>query len=471
MQYDVSTNQIVGLVQKSNSLTGFPDTFSYPAESASQIENFITSNHVSSLAYVNMAQPFNLNAPSFCLPIYGKDNKFTGDEVLLRWRTILKEAEDVGIEVLGVSSDGDSCLLKNTVHIGTKLRTRLLKYPSIMPCGNKLISLTHLNIFMKTFSKDAHGLSKNDIEPKDKMNFDVPESQATAQYLVLMSRILESDEYTLKENCITYNCYTCLELNGHTLFVIIERLRKISKEELFLPWLFSSQQYILALDILHRLKRIQLQSDVVNVCSDDSRYLMKFPKNQPKRDNVRYVQSLPDRNEINVVVLLAKDASIKDATNLGMKTTDDLQSKLPPVSISSEENYCEETLDEQRETSGFVAVTTKSGRTIILRKNSLCLLLSESSLKLSSDRSKRVKQNDTTLRNIHNEKNDKSEHPFVEKEKIQIDEWVHFSKSDVGLVLRFSYLTGKVKVKEFPKKIVPVKPPTKNTRSIRVHTL
>ncbi|KAF5298551.1 hypothetical protein FQA39_LY11752 [Lamprigera yunnana] len=253
IQYDASTNQIVGLVQKPNSLTGFPDTFSYPSESASQIENFVTSNHVSSLAYVNMAQPFNLNAPSCCLPIYGKNNKFTGDEVLLRWRTILKQAEYVGIEVLGVSSYGDSCL----------------------SCGG-------LNL--KNYSKE-------------------------------------------------YN-----------------------KESLL-------------------------------------------------------------------------------------------------------------------QTSGFVIVTTKCGRTIIVRKTSLCLLLSESSLKLSSDRSKRVKQNDTTLRNIHKEKNDKSKHPFVEKEKIQIDEWVDFSKSDVGLVLGFSYLTGKGKVKEFPKETVPVKPPTKNARGIRVHTI
>ncbi|KAF5298572.1 hypothetical protein FQA39_LY11773 [Lamprigera yunnana] len=125
IQYDSSTNQIVGVVQKPNSLTGFPDTFSYPAESASQIKNFITSNHVSSLSYVNMAQPFNLNAPSFCLPIYGKDNKLTGDDVLLRWRTILKEAEDVGIEVLGVSSDGDSCLLKS-ISITSKLPHAIL---------------------------------------------------------------------------------------------------------------------------------------------------------------------------------------------------------------------------------------------------------------------------------------------------------------------------------------------------------
>ncbi|KAF5294572.1 hypothetical protein FQA39_LY13331 [Lamprigera yunnana] len=428
IQYDASTNQIVGLVQKPNSLTGFPDTFSYPAESASQTENFITSNHVLSLSYVNMAQPFNLNAPLFCLPIYGKDNKFTSDEVLFGWRTILKEAEDVGIEVLGVSSDGDSCLLKS-ISITSKL-----------------------------------------------------------PYAVLELWILESDKYTLKENCITYNCYTCLELNGHALIVILERLREICKEELFLPWLFSSQVCKSVFEDT-RLKRIQLQSDVVNVCSNYSRYLMKFPRNQPNRDIIRNIQSLPDKNEINVVVLRAKDTSIKDAINLRMETTDDLRSILPPLSISSEANYCEETLDEKREvnvqnstanieffenndiggftredltllqscgglnlkdyskeynkesllqTSGFVVVTTKCGRTIIVRKTSLCLILSESSLKLSSDRSKRVKQNDTTLRNIHKEKNDKSEHFFEKKEKIQIDEWVDFSKSDVGLVLGFS---------------------------------
>ncbi|KAF5288005.1 hypothetical protein FQA39_LY15559 [Lamprigera yunnana] len=223
---------------------------------------------------------------------------------------------------------------------------------------------------METFSKDRHGFSKNDIQPKGKMNFDVPGNQATAQYLVLMQS-----------------------------------------------------------------------------------------------------------NEINVVVLRAKDASIKDATNLSVETTDDLRSKHPTVSISSEENYCEETLHEEKEvnvqnstanieffennniggftkedltllqsfgglnlkdyskeynkegilkTSGFVVVTRKCGSTIIVRKTSLYWLLSESS-----------------LRNIHKEKNDKSERPFMEKEKIQIDEWVGFSKSDekgclVGLVLGFS---------------------------------
>ncbi|KAF5279770.1 hypothetical protein FQA39_LY05460 [Lamprigera yunnana] len=108
---------------------------------------------------------------------------------------------------------------------------------------------------METYLKDRNGLSKIEIDPKDKMNFNA------------------------------------------------------------------------VVNILHRLKRIQLQSDIVNVCSKDSQYLIKLPRNQPKRDKF---------------VLRTKDAAIKDATNLGMETTDDLRCKLPPVPISSKDNYCEE---------------------------------------------------------------------------------------------------------------------------------
>ncbi|KAF5298573.1 hypothetical protein FQA39_LY11774 [Lamprigera yunnana] len=298
---------------------------------------------------------------------------------------------------------------------------------------------------METFSKDRHDLSKNDIEPKDKMNFDVPESQATAQYLVLMQRsleslwyvmfflqiwrswILESEEYTLKENCITYNCYTCLELNGHALIVIIERLREIYKEELFLPWLFSSQvcKNFFGATSSDRSKRVK-QNDTI---------LRNIHKEKNDKSEHPFVEK--EKIQIDEWVDFSK-SDVGLVLGFSYLTGKGKVKEFPKETVP-------------------VKPPTKNARGI--RVHTI------------SDRSKRVKQNDTILRNIHKEKNDKSEHPFVEKEKIQIDEWVDFSKSDVGLVLGFSYLTGKGKVKEFPKETVPVKPPTKNARGIRVHTM
>jgi hypothetical protein len=59
-----------------------------------------------------MAQPMEPNAPSFCLSVFGTNNKFSADTVLARWKTITDVLKQQNIEILGVSSDGDSRLLK-----------------------------------------------------------------------------------------------------------------------------------------------------------------------------------------------------------------------------------------------------------------------------------------------------------------------------------------------------------------------
>ena len=53
--------------------------------------------------------------------------------------------------------------------------------------------------------------------------------------------ILCDDAYSLTENFISLNSYLCAEINAHSLTLIILFLKKESKEECFLPWLFSSQ--------------------------------------------------------------------------------------------------------------------------------------------------------------------------------------------------------------------------------------
>lgn len=63
------------------------------------------------------------------------------------------------------------CCIQDTIHIGTKLRNRLL-VPSIhLPPGFRLISVTHLKVLINNVSKDFHGLVMKDICPDDRQNY------------------------------------------------------------------------------------------------------------------------------------------------------------------------------------------------------------------------------------------------------------------------------------------------------------
>lgn len=94
-------------------------------------------------------------------------------------------------------------------HIGTKARSRVLKKSRRAPIGQKVISVTHLTYLMQHVSKDKHGLTPYDVEPKDRQNFlsvekicaervisclseYVPESQGTAMFLKALNYCLYS---------------------------------------------------------------------------------------------------------------------------------------------------------------------------------------------------------------------------------------------------------------------------------------
>lgn len=59
-----------------------------------------------------MAQPAKPKSPSFCLTLFGTDNKFHFQHVSSRWNFIERTLRAFDIEVLGYSSDGDSRCLK-----------------------------------------------------------------------------------------------------------------------------------------------------------------------------------------------------------------------------------------------------------------------------------------------------------------------------------------------------------------------
>lgn len=95
--------------------------------------------------------------------------------------------------------------------------------------------------------------------------------------------IKQHKTYTLAKNWLTLNTYTCVELNGHALLLIIEKFRADGNTELFLPWLFSSQPCekffrqtrsmtstfatkvnFDMLDLLQRRHRIQAINDIIS---------------------------------------------------------------------------------------------------------------------------------------------------------------------------------------------------------------
>ena len=289
-------------------------------------------------AYVYMAQSMSLNAPPFCLACIGSNNKFTALHVLLRWKYIYEECTKRGMLVLSFGGDGDSRIMsamkqsvsllcskeplikdvpsspfvprvpntwkewfqihpkstvsyvQDIVHVGVKLKSRLLKPSVLLPMGPQFCaSGNHLQIVRMEYGKDEHNLRERDVTHKDKQNFDavlhimnschllktIPEAKGTAVYVEMMKCVVDSyldkslspldriekawyanffarywkqwmllsDKYTLKDNFLTSNAYQCIELNAHALitFLMNARDNANSNDVVFLPWLLGSQ--------------------------------------------------------------------------------------------------------------------------------------------------------------------------------------------------------------------------------------
>lgn len=88
--YDSHTNQMIGLVLPFDEANGMPRTLSFIAKSEEDIRNYMKLPQ-SSLVYIIVAQPLKRNSPPFILSICGTDNKFQTDNILKRWKHIVKE--------------------------------------------------------------------------------------------------------------------------------------------------------------------------------------------------------------------------------------------------------------------------------------------------------------------------------------------------------------------------------------------
>ena len=203
-----------------------------------------------------MAQSLCLTAPPFCLSCIGSDNKFTAQHVMLRWKHIYEECTKTGLLVLSFGGDGDSRIMDamkqfvslmsaskepllqsipssslvprisatwkewfcvhprltvsyvhDVVHVGIKLKSRLLKPSILLPVGpNFFASGNHLQMVRMAYGKDQHNLRECDINHKDKQNFDsvlhimasvhllstIPEAKSTFVYVNIMASTVDS---------------------------------------------------------------------------------------------------------------------------------------------------------------------------------------------------------------------------------------------------------------------------------------
>lgn len=238
VEYHPATNQIIGFVLPLN-CHGMPIALTYMADSAERIKEYMINNIPrSKLVYLILAQPMKENTPPFILSIFGTDNKFSTEDVLKRWKYTNTELMKFGIKVLGVSSDGDTRLLRgmkintqlgsvnnefdffnikssdvsyvqDTIHIGTKLRNRILTPSIVLPMGKKIVSISHLKILIGQFPKEDHKLVMSDLSYEDRQNFHsleklmdpcvrsslqrfIPDSEATIQYIDICFKVTES---------------------------------------------------------------------------------------------------------------------------------------------------------------------------------------------------------------------------------------------------------------------------------------
>lgn len=373
--------------------------------------------------------------------------------------------------------------VQDIIHIATKLRNFLLRTllgRKIVPFGNKFITVKHLFTLLVMFTKDVHQLTETVLNPKDKQNFEsvrrmcdakvidllkkeVINSEATALFLEMIRDIVDSytapnlmpleriekifyptfilriwrdyisksKKYNLENNFLTMNCYSCIELNAHSLIQIMLYLKENNMEHLFMPTLYSSQQCestfrqlrsfsstfstvtnCTVKGALSRINRIQYLNEV--------RHLTKFcyPRLANQNDTVQQ-HKLPSQQEISDVIARCKSDAInmaakfgliskkstKAATTCNIKTSETkpikrCEAPVVPIrnfSISDFKNialkdYSLKKNEPITEDSPYIEFLFDTKR-VVVKKSSFCWLLRGDAQKLSNDRLLRVQAN------------------------------------------------------------------------------
>ncbi|CAF3181575.1 unnamed protein product [Rotaria socialis] len=223
IKYDSTTNAFTGFPSLLD--RGVPIKSYYQTDSFDTLKLWFNSIDNASLLNVHMIQPVpstdnsSISSP-YLLSAYGIDNTATADDILQRWWYIFNQSLQRNIRIIGFSTDADPKYLRamrlmsgflgalpnfqvhqhpqafqikikshwswfylreqqlllffqDPTHLVTKWRNRLLSATAELYIGNQSISINHLHDIIEndTYSKLDHGLTKSDINPKDRQNF------------------------------------------------------------------------------------------------------------------------------------------------------------------------------------------------------------------------------------------------------------------------------------------------------------
>lgn len=90
IQYDPMQDELVGMTLKIDDKTGCPQKFVSTASNEEEIRKFMKYDK-STLVYIVMATPLNVEIPPFILQLFGTNNKFKTTDVVRRWIHIIQE--------------------------------------------------------------------------------------------------------------------------------------------------------------------------------------------------------------------------------------------------------------------------------------------------------------------------------------------------------------------------------------------
>lgn len=378
--------------------------------------------------------------------------------------------------------------VQDHIHIATKLRNLLLKTlcsPEMLPFGNYYIKIEHLHYLIKN-TKDKHMLTASTLDPEDRQNYSsvermcnervinllktqVKNSMGTATYLELLRYIVDSyvdiglsplqrvrkiwyalfviriwrdyikshPNFSITDNFMSTYSYSCIEMNAHSLVLIMLYLKDKNMPNLFTPQLYNSQvceetfRQIRSFttvystvancsikEIIGRLDKIQLQNDI----SLNSNFLFPRSKSRPTTTDLEVI--LPTKEEICCEIEKCKLDAIKFSEQMGLvqsknvnksnKLTcdvsvyrgsnwvdvrdEEIKKPLPKFGNIDLRDYSKQiagkTIDE---TSSYVKLSCLK-KTMYVKKTSLCWFLRRDTYKLSSDRIVRVKSRFTEIK-------------------------------------------------------------------------
>lgn len=314
-------------------------------------------------------------------------------------------------------------------------------------CDPKVINLLKKNIknsegtviFLEIMSDMYSAFHDRTLEPVERLK-----KTWRCVFLVRIWRdfILKNSTLTLKNNFISSFCYHCIEQNAHSLVLMLLHLKKNKLTHLFLPYMFCSQpcesfyRQVRSLttvnstvvnfsvkEIIHRISRIQLLSDISN--DKDSGFIFPETLSSCNFSGPNFGEgSFPTQDEIIKIIQKCKGEAVQKAVEVGLietnvkskdqtcvyralpyknkkkkdvddedlnQTFDDYdETHLKNISTQIKNYAAKFEKDSLIDTSSYVELYI-NGKRHVFKKTSLCFVLSKESYKCSSDRKFRVR--------------------------------------------------------------------------------